>query len=195
MLERSATLQSRIQQLRPYAAAAKAHAARGWAWTKRWSAWAWATAKVLARRAFILFKRALVATLGVIERTLLSERGRERVHATAVFTLIFAFGVTSVDYLLTGGPELSQGARAAPYTAQASLISARSPRPAADLAFAAPVQTTVDEGVIEDATVTPLSARAPAQASELADAAEPPKPEVERTEAPASERTKVKDEA
>jgi hypothetical protein len=193
MLERSATLQSRIQQLRPYAAAAKAHAVRGWAWTKRWSAWAWATAKVLARRAFILSKRALVATLGVIERTLLSERGRERVHATAVFTLIFAFGVTSVDYLLTGGPELSQGARAAPYTAQASLIAARSPRPAAELAFAAPVETTVDEGVIEDATVTPLFARAPEP--DLADATEAPKPEIERTEAPTSERAKVKDEA
>jgi hypothetical protein len=51
----------------------------------------------------------------------------------------------------------------------------------------------VDEGVIEDATVTPLSARAPAV--DLANAAEPPKPEIERAETPTTERTKVKVDA
>jgi hypothetical protein len=191
MLERSATLQALATRLRAYRTKAAPHVAKGVATARLWSGRSWAFAKLAARKAAALSKRALIATLTVIEKILLSHSGRERTHAIAVFTLIFAFGVTSVDYLLTGGPELSQGARAAPYTTQASLISARSPRPAAELAFAAAVETTVEEGVIEDATVTPLSARAPAP--DLADAPEPPKAEVERTEALGADRTKVKD--
>jgi hypothetical protein len=193
MLERSATLQSLATRVRAYRTAAAPHVGRAWAVAKLWSARAWAFAKLAARKTAALSKRVFIACLVAIEKTLLSHSGRERTQAVAVFTLIFAFAVTSVDFLLTGGPELSPGATAAPYSAQANLIAARSPRPAAELAFAAPVETTVDEGVIEDATVTPLSARAPEP--DLADAAEPPKPEIERTEAPAAERTKDKGQA
>jgi hypothetical protein len=193
MLERSATLQSLAARLRAYRTAAAPHAARAWTATKLWSARAWAFAKLAVRTAAALSKRAFIAALILIEKTLLSHSGRERTQAVAVFTLIFAFGVTSVDYLLTGGPELSPGARAAPYAAHTNLIAARSPRADMELAFAAPVETTVEDGVIEEATVTPLSARAPAP--DLADAAEPPKPEIERPETPATERTKVKADA
>lgn len=187
MLERSATLQTLAARLRAYRAAAAPHVSRAWSLTK-----------LVAGKTARVSKRIFLATLEAIEKTLLSHSGRERTQAVAVFTLIFAFGVTSIDFLLTGGPEFSQGARAAPYTSQASLISARTPTPMGDLAFAAPVQTTVVEGVIEDATVTPLSARAPASAAvaDLADAPEAPKPELVQTDAPASaDRTKVKDAA
>ena len=128
--------------------------------------------------------------------TLTFRTGRERTQAVAVFTLIFAFGVTSVDFLLTGGPEVSQGARAAPYTSHVSLISARTPQPMRDLAFAAPVDMIVSPGVIEEANVVPLLARAPMPVPELADAAPAPKAELERIEAQAAtDRTKVKDAA
>lgn len=191
MLERSAPLQSLTARFSAYRTAAAPHVARAWATTKRRSAQGWAFAKRVASKIAVLSKRALVATLSVIEKTLLSPVGRERVHATAVFTLIFAFGVTSVDFLLTGGPELSPGARAAPYVAQANLISARSPQPMGELAFAAPIETAVQDGVIEDATVTPLSARAP---EVIAAQATPAKAEVERPATP-SEPAKAKDEA
>ena len=187
MLERSATLQSLTARLRAYRAAVAPHAARAWALTK-----------LVAGKTARVSKRIFLATLEVIEKTLLSHSGRERTQAVAVFTLIFAFGVTSIDFLLTGGPELSQGARAAPYTSQASLISARTPTPMGELAYAAPVQTIIGEGVIEDATVTPLSARAPTSpdVADLADAPEALKPELVQTDAPATaDRTKAKDAA
>lgn len=191
MAERFASIQTALQRVQPYAVAAREHSARAWAITKRWSAKAWAASKVLVGKAHRVSKRALIATLTVLEKVLLSPSGRERVHATAVFTLIFAFGVTSVDYLLSGGPEFSpSSARAAPYVSQASLISSRSPRPAAELAFAAPVETTIDEGVIEDAVVTPLSA--PARAVVLV---EDPKPEPAAADGEAPQRAKNKGDA
>lgn len=196
MSEPSASSLSLTDRLRAYRAAAAPHVARVSAVARHWGARSWTFTQRAARKAAVLAKRGFLATLEVIEKTLLSHSGRERTQAVAVFTLIFAFAVTSVDFLLTGGPEFSQGARAATYTSQASLISARSPAPMGELAYAAPIETTIEPGVIEEAVVTPLSARAPAaQVAGLADAAEPPKPELERAEAPASQPTKAKDEA
>jgi hypothetical protein len=194
MLERTTSRQSFATRLAAYRAVAAPRFARAWRVTARAAAEFWALAKLVVCRTWRLTKHATNAILNVVEKTLLSASGRERVHATAVFALIFAFGVTSVDYLLTGGPELSQGARAAPYAAQASLISARSPRPAADLAFAAPMDTTIEDGVIEEATITPLSARAPALQPMLGLAdAENPKAEPAPSETGGADRTKAKD--
>jgi len=57
-------------------------------------------------------KRGVVASLQSVENTMLSPRGRERVHAVSVFALIFAFGLYSVDMLIAGGPELIPSAQA-----------------------------------------------------------------------------------
>jgi len=66
-----------------------------------------------AGSAFAGAKVALDRTLSLVERALLSPKWRERLHASSVFALIFAFGVASVDMLVTGGPELIGSARAA----------------------------------------------------------------------------------
>jgi hypothetical protein len=58
-------------------------------------------------------KRAALVTLEGLETVLLSPSGRERIHATATFSLIFLFAVTSVDFLISGGPEFGAPARAA----------------------------------------------------------------------------------
>ena len=58
-------------------------------------------------------KRATLAALERIEAVLLSPTGRERVHASATFALILLFAVTSIDVLITGGPEFGAPARAA----------------------------------------------------------------------------------
>jgi hypothetical protein len=89
-------------------------------------------AAVLAWKAAVLtfafLRRVLVRVLLAMETTLLDPAGRERVHATSVFALIFAFAVTSVDFLVTGGPEWSADAYAATRGAQVqSIVDAPSP--------------------------------------------------------------------
>lgn len=76
-----------------------------------------ATASQAAQHAYGVtsraLKRAILVVLGSVEAVLLSPAGRERVHASATFALIFLFAVTSVDFLLSGGPEFGAPARAA----------------------------------------------------------------------------------
>jgi hypothetical protein len=71
----------------------------------------------IAQRVVVLTGRVLragfLATLEALETVLLSPVGRERVHATATFSLIFLFAVTSIDFLITGGAEFAAPARAA----------------------------------------------------------------------------------
>lgn len=96
-------------------------------------------------------KRGVVASLQSVENTMLSPRGRERVHAASVFALIFAFGLYSVDMLIAGGPELIP-------SAQASTSHA----PRVDLIAA----TTM--GGVEDMALAQAGAPAPAIEPELA---------------------------
>lgn len=190
MTERPHMLAAANQRLRAVGSATAPAAGFAWAVVKNWSARSWAFAKTAARVSVNVAKRSSMSTLVAVERTLLSHSGRERTQAFAVWTLILAFGVTSVDFLLTGGPEFSQGARAAPYVSHASLISARTPQPASELEYAAPVDlAALNEGVVEEATVTPVVARV--EPAALLEAPEAPKAEVERTEG-AADRTKAK---
>jgi hypothetical protein len=57
-------------------------------------------------------RRGTLAALGAVESVLLSASGRERIHASAVFALIFMFAITSVDFLLSGAIEFGTPARA-----------------------------------------------------------------------------------
>lgn len=179
--ERPAMLAAANQRLRAVGSATAPAATFAWAVAKNWAGRSWAFAKGFAKASVKFAQRSSMSTLVAVERTLLSHSGRERTQAFAVWTLILAFGVTSVDFLLTGGPEFSQGARAAPYVAHANLISARTPRPPSELAFAAPVEMTVEDDVVDEATVTPTVSRA--NAAQLIDAPNPPKAEIEHTEA------------
>lgn len=90
---------------------------------------AWRTIAPPLHSAVRAVRSGIRAGLAPIERTLLSAAGRERIHAVTVFTLIFAFAVTSIDFLVTGGPDFSGGA----------------PRPQqfASAAAASPISTTV----------------------------------------------------
>lgn len=82
-------------------------------------------------------KRGVVASLQSVENTMLSPRGRERVHATSVFVLIFAFGLYSVDMLIAGGPELIPSAQASTANApRVDLIAATTMGGAEDVALA-----------------------------------------------------------
>ena len=181
MTERPQVLAAANQRLRAVGSATAPAAGFAWAVVKNWSARTWAQTKTAARVTAKVTKSATISALVAAERTLLSHSGRERTQAFAVWALILAFGVTSVDFLLTGGPEFSQGARAAPYVAHANVISPSSPRPATEMAYAAPVDlAALDEGAVEEATVTPTTARV--EPAALIDA-QPPKPEVEHTEA------------
>jgi hypothetical protein len=56
----------------------------------------------------------LLSALEPVETVLLSPSGRERIHATATFALIFLFAVSSVDFLIAGGAEFGAPTRAAP---------------------------------------------------------------------------------
>lgn len=188
--ERPAMLAAANQRLRAVGSATAPAAVFAWAVAKNWAGRSWALAKAAARTSVKFAKGSSISTLVAVERTLLSHSGRERAQAFAVWALILGFGVTSVDFLITGGPEFSQGARAAPYVAPANLISARTPRPLTELAFAAPVETTtVDEEVVDEATVTPTASRANAQ---RIDAPNPTKAEIERAEADSADPAKPK---
>jgi hypothetical protein len=100
-----------------------------------------------ARISLSALRRATIATLYATERTLLSARGRERTHATAVFTLIFAFAVTSVDFLVTGGPDWEPAPQQrAEQTEPAQAVATSAPMPAT----AAPTSATIQEIAFDD---------------------------------------------
>ncbi len=95
----------------------------------------------LARSVSAMTRRAAraIGALWVLERletVLLTPSGRERIHATATFALIFMLAVTSVDFLI-GGAEFGAPARAAQPRAvvHASIING----PERDAAAALPV--------------------------------------------------------
>lgn len=82
-------------------------------------------------------KRGVVASLQGVENTMLSPRGRERVHAFSVFALIFAFGLYSLDMLIAGGPELIPSAQASTANpARVDLIAASTTRDGEPVALA-----------------------------------------------------------
>jgi len=58
-----------------------------------------------------MLKRGTFHGLGPIERAMLSGKSREFIHATATFVLIFLFAITSVDFLIGGGPDFGSPAR------------------------------------------------------------------------------------
>lgn len=58
-------------------------------------------------------RRTAVAVLEPVESVLLNASARERIHASATFSLIILFAVTSLDFLIAGGPEFGAPARAA----------------------------------------------------------------------------------
>lgn len=110
MRERLVLLTQQLStRLAPVAARLEPRLARVNAAARRAGAW---LARAL-RSAIVGAKFALDRTLVLVERALLSPRWRERLHASSVFALIFAFGVASVDMLIAGGPELIASARAA----------------------------------------------------------------------------------
>ena len=78
---------------------------------------AWLNAWDKTQRAAVVTRLAvrsgLLRGLEPFETVLLSPSGRERVHATATFALIFLFAVSSVDFLIAGGAEFGAPARAA----------------------------------------------------------------------------------
>lgn len=174
-MDRLATLKSDLRaRLEPV----RQRATQAWAWTKPRAARAWRQTRAFS-------KRALIATLMGMEKSLLTHQGRERTQAITVFTLIFAFAVTSVDFLITGGPEFSPGARAATYTSHVDLISPRSAR-------AAPTAQAMDVALNQPATeeVAPETvAPAPRPAARREAVAEPvqkadPEPSGEPARAP-----------
>ncbi len=118
-------------------------------------------------------KRGADASLGVVERVLLSRSGRERVHASATFALIFAFAVSSVDFLLTGGFDFGPPAAHAQSTAHASLIAPtqRTPAPI-QVAGLAPELAQATE-----ANVTEISQNFDASFREAVSERAPPEPE------------------
>ncbi|MBX9747018.1 MAG: hypothetical protein K2X34_08960 [Hyphomonadaceae bacterium] len=134
-------------------------------------------------------KVALDRTLVLVEGALLSPKGRERLHATSVFALILAFGVASVDMLVTGGPELISSARAA--TAESprvDLIAATSQPRDGEVQLAA---ASSGAAVIPEERVAQIEPQAPRPAfrpavnvPDLADAVEPSKAEPETRDVP-----------
>jgi hypothetical protein len=124
---------------------------------QRWSGAAYRT----TRAAFLTASRSLKAwafrTLAPVEAVLLSASGRERIHASATFALIFLFAVTSVDFLINGGPEFGSPARAA--QPQHILRAAVSPAPMAGETVAEPVPTALASTLadVREARVTSVS--------------------------------------
>jgi len=150
----------------------EALARAGWRTTKR--GWAWTCAA--ARDLLAALKRVTILILVVLERVLLSRRGRERVHATAVFTLIFAFLVSSVDFLIAGGPDFGPAQRVGPSVVQVDLVRATS-LPQAAVAAAADEETPVTrmnepEGVVTPVVSLPRTALSPSAVAQ--ETREPP---------------------
>lgn len=98
---------------------------------------AYAVADQSVRRAITVTCRTLrrwtLAFLERVEAVLLSPAGRERVHAISTFALIFAFAITSVDFLIAGGGEFGSPARAARPQAPVYASVDRTPGPAVDV--------------------------------------------------------------
>lgn len=65
-------------------------------------------------RALRFLKRSVLIALAPFEHALLSAAWRERIHATATFSLIFLFAVSSVDFLVNGAIEFGTPAQAQP---------------------------------------------------------------------------------
>jgi hypothetical protein len=113
-------------------------------------------------------KRGLADALSPFEAVLLSGPARERMHASAVFALIFAFGFTSVDFLLSGGFDLNSRP-AARQIAYQSLISDRvelAALPAEDVIAPETIRrraprATVTQTAYEPETVEPVIAEPP----------------------------------
>jgi hypothetical protein len=142
-----------LERLAPLKAAAltrwteaRAAAGRAQTWAAPHVARGAVAAKAGARRAWALAKRMFILALIGVEKALLTHKGRERTQAIAVYTLIFAFFVSSVDFLLSGGPEFGPGAQAAAYTNHVDLI--------------APTSGGRAEAVIEMAALGPAEAEA-----------------------------------
>lgn len=136
-----------------------------------------AEVKVRAGQAWAFSKRMFIRALVGLEGLLLTHKGRERTQAVAVFALIFGFFVTSVDFLLTGGPEFGPGAQAAAYTTHVDLIAPSSGGRAEAVIEMASLGPAEAEAV-EPVAVVQHTAHVVEAAPELA-APEPPKAEPE----------------
>lgn len=92
---------------------------------------AWVVASRSVRQAMAVTgrtsRRWTLICLERVESALLNARARERIHATATFALIFAFAVSSVDFLITGGGEFGAPARAAQPQRPAYTVSRTEP--------------------------------------------------------------------
>jgi hypothetical protein len=175
-------------------------------WTAPRAANAWRVAKAASISAFHACRRGLHAGLGVVERVLLSPSGRERTQATAVFALIFAFAVTSVDAIITGGMDFAPVVREAnAATPRERLATTSLPAETLLSEQAAPVEIALADHVegltgdallgatgaldVEDEPVlsafTPISARVPARASAPAPSLAGVAPQQNATEAAA----------
>ena len=124
----------------------------------------WLSAWDKTQRAAVVTRRAvrsgLRRGLEPIETVLLSPSGRERVHATTTFALIFLFAVSSVDFLIAGGAEFGAPARAAPrqiVAEAAPLTRARAETPAVRDAEATPTEIAAPLAEATEASVTPVS--------------------------------------
>ena len=87
---------------------------RAWAFASRFCRTASATSQRYAGATIGVLRRGTFQLLGPVETALLNPVGRDRIHAIATFALIFLFAVTSVDFLISGGPEFGAPTRAAP---------------------------------------------------------------------------------
>lgn len=128
-----------------------------------------------------VLRRGLNAVLGVLEAVLLSASGRERIHAITTFALIFLFAVTSVDFLISGGPEFGAPARSERPAAVVQAAPSAAPEPAAERADADVVPTEVASSLAETRAASvvavsqsfepPLARRTAVEPSESAAAA------------------------
>jgi hypothetical protein len=104
---------------------------RAWTFASRFCRTVSATIQRYAGATIGVLRRGTFQLLGPVETALLNPVGRDRIHATATFALIFLFAVTSVDFLISGGPEFGAPARAAQ---QQRLVRASPPPSAVDVA-------------------------------------------------------------
>jgi hypothetical protein len=138
---------------------------------------AWLDIWEKAQRAVVVTRRAvrsgLRGGLEPFENVLLSPSGRERVHATATFALIFLFAVSSVDFLIAGGAEFGAPARAAPrqiLVQSAPQTRDRAEVPAARDEEATPTEIAAPLAEATQTSVTPVSQSFFAPLSETASA-------------------------
>jgi hypothetical protein len=150
---------------------------RAWAFASRFCRTASATSQRYAGATIGVLRRGTFQLLGPVETALLNPVGRDRIHATATFALILLFAVTSVDFLISGGPEFGAPARAAP---QQRLVRASPPPSAVDAAEPAvadePAPTALSSALEEarEANVVALSQAFAAPAPETSPEGEAP---------------------